>query len=77
MFWGQIKALMNKRRPPHDELAERSPVPLIIAIIGLLAAVVSFAIPDENLSASVFGSGLITTSWCIIYWFANPTREHD
>lgn len=68
---------MNKRRPPHDEPTERSPIPLIVAIIGLGASDASFAIHDENLSATLFGSGLITASWYILYWFANPTRKEN
>jgi len=68
---------MNKRRPPQDGPTERSPVPLVVAIIGLIAAVLSFTIRDENISGSIFGSGLITAGWCIVFWFANPTREDD
>ena len=68
---------MLKRRSPRNGPAARSPVPLVVAIIGLLAAILSFAIHDENISASIFGSGLITAGWCILFWFANPTREED
>ena len=49
---------MGKRSPPRNEPAERSAIPLVVAIIGLAASVASFAITDEDLSSTICGCGL-------------------
>jgi len=55
---------------------ERSPVPLVVAIVGLLAAIASFYVKNESLSATLLGSGLITAAWCVLYWAAyTPSDE--
>jgi hypothetical protein len=59
-----------KRRRIQQERPERSPTPLVVAILGLLAAIASFYVHNENASATLLGSGLITAAWCMIYWFA-------
>lgn len=58
----------------HDA-RERSSVPLVVAIVGLIAAAGSFAIRDEKLGATLLGSGLITAGWRIVYWLASPGRD--
>jgi hypothetical protein len=59
-----------KRGRIREESPERSPVPLVVAIGGLLAAVASFYVRNEGVSATLLGSGLITAGWCMIYWVA-------
>ena len=59
---------MNGRRPSEP----RSAIPLVVAIIGLLATVASFGINDENVGATIFGSGLITAIFCVFYWIISP-----
>ncbi|KAF2989196.1 SoxR reducing system RseC family protein [Methylocystis sp. MJC1] len=56
---------------------ERSPKPLIVAIAGLLSAIMSFFTPHEGLSASLFGVGLITAGFSAIYWLADPDQPLD
>ncbi len=65
-----------KRDRLRREKPERSPVPLLVAIVGLLAAVASFYVRDESVSATLLGSGLITAGWCVLYWAAyTPSGE--
>jgi len=52
------------------ESPERSPVPLVVAILGLLGAIASFYVRNEGVSATLLGSGLITAGWCLVYWVA-------
>jgi len=59
-------------RPP-----ERDPRPIYIAAAGLLLSVASYAIPDEGIAGTFFGSGLITAMFCVLYWLANPTQGAD
>lgn len=59
-------------RPP-----ERNPTPLYVAAVGLLLAIASFAIAGEGVSGTLFGSGLITAGFCIVYWLANPGQGRD
>jgi hypothetical protein len=55
---------------------DRSPVPLVVAIVGLLAAVGSFYVKNEGLSGTLLGSGLITAAWSVLYWAAyTPSDE--
>jgi hypothetical protein len=56
---------------------ERSPKPLIVVIAGLISAILSFFTPHEGLSASLFGVGLITAGFCMIYWLADPGQHVD
>jgi len=44
----------------RHESPERSPVPLVVAILGLLAAIASFYVRNEGVSATLLGSGLIS-----------------
>ena len=44
----------------RHESPERSPVPLVVAILGLLAAIASFYVTNEGVSATLLGSGLIS-----------------
>ena len=65
---------MQRGRIPQNP--ERSPVPLVVAIGGLLAAIASFYIRNESVSATLLGIGLITAAWCMIYWVAyTPSDE--
>ncbi len=59
-----------KRERIRRENSERSSVPLVVAILGLLAAIASFYVRNEGVSATLLGSGLITAGWCMIYWVA-------
>lgn len=59
-----------RRDRTRSENSERSPVPLVVAIVGLLAAVASFYVRNEGVSATLLGSGLFTAGWCVIYWAA-------
>ena len=59
-----------KRGRVHHPRPQRNPVPLIVAIFGLLAAIASFYVKSESVSATLLGSGLITAGWCMIYWAA-------
>ena len=59
-----------KRSRIRKESPQRSPVPLVVAILGLLAAIASFYVRNEGASATLLGSGLITAGWCVIYWAA-------
>ncbi len=56
---------------------ERSPKPLIVAIAGLISAIMSFYTPHEGLSVSLLGVGLITAGFCALYWLADPDRNLD
>ncbi len=38
----------------------------------LLSSVTSYAIPEEQVSGTLFGSGLLTAGFCMVYWLANP-----
>jgi len=65
-----------KRGHIRHQIPERSPVPLVVAIAGLLAAIASFYVKSEGVSATLLGSGLITAGWCMIYWVAyTPSDE--
>jgi hypothetical protein len=69
---------MQKRRRTRDEDEARTPVPLIVAIVAivaLLVSVASFWIGDEFTAATVFGSGVLTACWCIFFWFVAPDQE--
>ena len=68
---------MGKRSRLYDVPVERSAVPLIVAICGLVAAVSSFWIDNEFLSGNVSGCGLISAGWCIFYWIINPKEGMD
>jgi hypothetical protein len=65
---------MKRGRIPK-QAPERSPVPLVLAIGGLLAAIASFYVRNESVSATLLGSGLITAAWCMIYWVAYTPRD--
>jgi hypothetical protein len=60
------------RRKLQRESPERDPTPIYMAIVGLLISIASYAVPDELVSGTLFGSGLLTASFCILYWVANP-----
>ena len=68
---------MGKWSPFRNEPAERSAIPLVVAICGLVAAVSSFWLNNEDLSTNVFGCGLISAGWCIFYWIVNPKEGMD
>ncbi len=63
---------MGWRRKLQRKPSERNPIPLYVATVGLLISVTSYAIPDEQVSGTLFGSGLLTAGFCIVYWLANP-----
>ncbi len=66
---------MPRSRIPHRD-PERSPIPLVVAIGGLLAAIASFYVRNEGVSATLLGLGLITAGWCLIYWVGyTPSDE--
>ncbi|WP_442755227.1 hypothetical protein ACNHKD_00750 [Methylocystis sp. JAN1] len=56
---------------------QRDPTPLYVATAGLLLSIGSYAISNEGVSGTLFGSGLITAGFCIVYWFANPGQGDD
>jgi hypothetical protein len=60
---------MKHGRPGHQN-PDRSPVPLVVAILGLLSAIASFYVRNEGVSATLLGSGLVTAGWCVLYWAA-------
>jgi len=65
-----------KRDRIRQQSPERSPIPLVVAIGGLLAAIASFYVKHEGVSATLLGCGLVTAGWCIIYWVAyTPSDE--
>jgi len=67
---------MKRSRTRRERSPERSPVPLVVAILGLVAAVASFYVRNEGVSATLLGSGLITAGWCVIYWVAyTPSQD--
>ncbi len=68
---------MGKRRLLQSVQVERSPVPLVVSIVGLVAAVSSFWIANENLSEDVFGCGVISAGYCAFYWLINPKQRPD
>jgi hypothetical protein len=57
--------------PEHD------PTPLYVASAALLLSIISYAIPNESVSGTLFGTGLISAGFCIVYWLANPARGDD
>lgn len=54
---------------------ERCWTPLAVAIMGLLLAILSYAIKDERLGAVVYGSGLLSAAFAVLHWFANPDQK--
>jgi len=48
-------------------MSERNPVPLAVAILALLLAVVSYGIRDESLGAVVYGSGLLSAGFALLH----------
>jgi hypothetical protein len=68
---------MHRRSAFQNKPSPRSATPLVVAIVGLVAAIASFAVSDENLSATLFGSGLITAAFCLFYWVVNPKEGAD
>lgn len=56
---------------------ERSPKPLLLVIAGLLSAITSFYAPHEGLSVSMLGVGLVTASFCAIWWLTDPGERVD
>ncbi|MCQ4191134.1 hypothetical protein [Methylocystis suflitae] len=42
-----------------------------------LISVANYALPDKGAAGAVFGSGLITVAFCMVYWLANPTGGLD
>jgi hypothetical protein len=63
---------MGWQRKLQREPPERDPTPIYVATVGLLISIASHAIPDERASGTLFGSGLLTAGFCILYWLANP-----
>ncbi|WP_442755102.1 hypothetical protein ACNHKD_00120 [Methylocystis sp. JAN1] len=53
-------------------MSERSPTPLAVAIMGLLLAIISYAVKDESLGRLVYGSGLLSAGFALLHWFATP-----
>lgn len=52
---------------------ERGAIPLVVAILGMSMAVLSYAIKDESLGIVVYGSGLLSAALALADWFA-PSR---
>ncbi|MGJ0394016.1 MAG: hypothetical protein ACR650_14940 [Methylocystis sp.] len=71
------RRLMGWRSKLQRGQPERNPAPLYAAAVGLLASIVSYTIPDEWASGTLFGAGLITAGFCIVYWFINPGGESN
>jgi hypothetical protein len=68
---------VNVQRRNELNMDERNPKPLIVVIAGLLSAIMSFFTPDEGLSASLFGVGVIMAGFCALYWLATPADPID
>ncbi len=51
---------------------ERSPTPLAITVLGLLLAVISYAIQDQKLAGLVYGCGLVAAILSVVDWFLQP-----
>ena len=68
---------MSWRKRLQDKPPERDPTPIYVATFGLLMSVASYVIPDEGVAGTLFGSGLITAAFCVLYWLANPTQGAD
>jgi hypothetical protein len=50
-------------------MSERSWAPLVIAILGLSLAVVSYGMKDANWSYLTYGCGLISAGFSLLHWF--------
>jgi hypothetical protein len=68
---------MGWRKRLQSEPPERDTTPLYVATAGLLISIASYAVPNEVLAVTFFGSGLISAGFCIVYWLANPTQGND
>ncbi len=68
---------MGWRSKLQSKPPERDPTPLYVAATGMLMSIASYAIPGEGVSGTLFGSGLITAGFCIVYWLANPSHGAD
>jgi|UPI0001F873EB hypothetical protein len=53
-----------QREPPERDLIL---IPIYVATVGLLISIASYTIPDERVSGTLFGSGLLTAGFCIVY----------
>jgi len=67
---------MKRNRIRHDSL-ERSEDFLLVAILGLLAAIASFYIRNEGVSATLLGFGLIAAAGSVLYWAAYTPSEDE
>jgi hypothetical protein len=56
-------------------MSVRSSTPLAVAILGLLLAILSYAITDEKFGSVVYGSGLISAGFALAHWFAIPIQR--
>jgi hypothetical protein len=63
---------MGRRHNLKRESPDHDPTPIYVAAVGLLISTASYAFPDERVSGTLFGSGLLTAAFCIVYWLANP-----
>jgi len=68
---------MGWRSKLQNEPPGRDPRPIYVATVGLLISVASYVIPDEGIAGTLFGSGLITAGFCLVYWLANRTDGAD
>jgi hypothetical protein len=57
-------------------MSERSPVPLAIAVMALILAIVSYGVKDDALGRLVYGSGLVSAAFALLHWFATPLPKH-
>jgi hypothetical protein len=65
----------DRAEPSESEMNERNPTPLAVAIMGLLLAILSYAIKDERLGVVVYGSGLLSAGFALLHWFAQPIQK--
>ncbi|WP_363350913.1 hypothetical protein [Methylocystis echinoides] len=66
---------MGWRKRLEKEPHERDPRPIYVAAAGLTLSVASYWIPSEDLAGTLYGSGLITAAFCLLYWIARPPQD--
>jgi lipopolysaccharide export LptBFGC system permease protein LptF len=65
----------DRAESSESEMNERNATPLAVAIMGLLLAILSYAIKDERLGLVVYGSGLLSAGFALLHWFAQPMQK--
>jgi hypothetical protein len=64
------------QRTAKQKMSARSPVPLAVAIMALILAIVSYGIKDDALGRVAYGSGLISAAFALLHWLAIPLPKH-